>query len=272
VTSPRLYVPLVVDYLDDPKFETLSVEAELLYIRSLCLAKRRMSDGHIDGRQLRRLCDRFDANPSTVAAELVAEELWVEVDGGWQIVAWLKHNQPKAAIEQRRIEAAERKAAWRKNATQDTSSRDANATRDKLSRDAGQVVAVSERDTGPNGTRRAEKTETETETETERSSSSASDDHDRTVELLLLRRRQQHERSGKHIDNPDAWTRSVRAGLQREHGDRIAADLALGLAPDTIAASILPDRNPDPPMAAYHRVDSNAVMARALALVAPEDR
>jgi hypothetical protein len=97
-------------------------------------------------------------------------------------------------------------------------------------------------------------------------------DHDRTVDLLLLRRRQQHERSGKHIDNPDAWTWSVRAGLQREHGDRIAADLALGLAPDTIAASILPDRNPDPPMAAYHRVDSNAVMQRALALVAPEDR
>jgi len=265
VTTPRLYVPLVVDYLDDEKFEALSVEAELLYIRGLCLCKRRMSDGFISARQLRRLCDRFDTNPIQVAAELVAEDLWAEMPGGWQVVSWLKHNVPKSSIEQKRQEAADRKAAWRRN-----------ATRDKLSRDAGQIVARTERDAGPIGTRRAEKTETETETETERSSSSYArehtNDHQRTIELLLLRRRQQQERAGKPIGNPDAWSRSVRAGLERDHGDRIALDLALGLSPDTIAAGILPDRQPDPPMAAFHKLDPDAAMERALALVAPEDR
>ena len=106
MTTPRLYVPLVVDYLDDEKFEALSVEAELLYIRGLCLCKRRMSDGFISARQLRRLCDRFDTNPIQVAAELVAEDLWSEMPGGWQVVSWLKHNVPKSSIEQKRQEAA----------------------------------------------------------------------------------------------------------------------------------------------------------------------
>lgn len=261
--QPRLYVPLDVDYLDDEKFDGVSVEAELLYIRSLCLVKRRMSDGFIDRRQLRRLCDRFDGDPVDAATELVAEGLWTTVDGGWTVAAWLKHNPSKADIEERRAAEAERKASYRK--------------RDEVSHVArrGTNPRATDSPTGQNVARRAAEAEAQAETEAAAPVPQPVDNstaHDRTVELLLLRRRRQHEQTGKPIQNPDAWTRSVRAGLITEHSDRIAADLALGLTPDTIAASILPDRNNDPPMAAFHRLDHNAAQARALALVAPEDR
>jgi hypothetical protein len=74
---------------------------------------------------------------------------------------------------------------------------------------------------------------------------STDDDHTRTIELLLERRRTNHERAAaagerRPIQNRDAWSSTVRAGLETEFGDRIDADLALGLSPDTIAASIIP--------------------------------
>lgn len=244
--KPRLYVTLDVNYLDDEKFDGISIEAELLYIRSLCLVKRRMSDGFIDRRQLRRLCDRFDGDPVDAASELVTEGLWTAVDGGWTIAAWLKHNASAADIERRQAAEADRKASYRtkKDAT------DGPASRADLSHVARRGTETRERN-GPTGHNVA-RALTETETETETAAAAATEthvprpvdnrnDHDRTIELLLLRRRQQHEQgNGGPIRNPDAWDRSVRAGIETEHGDRVDADLALGLSPDTIAASIIP--------------------------------
>lgn len=275
--KPRLYVPLDVDYLDDEKFDDVSAEAELLYLRSLCLCKRRVSDGHIATKQLRRLSDRMESPPADLADELVAAGLWGRTDAGWIVVAYLKHNPSTADIEQKRRTDAERKAAARGegNGGGDVSARTGNVSA-RTTSVSQRTGGVSQRTTSVSSTNRGNSnTEAEAEAAAEPDVHRPVDnmnDHDRTIELLLLRRRRHAERSGKTIDNLAAWSRSVRAGLETEHGDRIDGDLALGLSPDTIAAGILPDRSPDPPMAAHHKLDTNAVMARALALVAPEDR
>ena len=228
--KPRLYVPLDVDYLDDEKFDKLSPEAELLYLRSLCLCKRRASDGHIAAGQLRRLSDRLEYDPEDLASELVAVRLWHEAEGGgWVVSAYLKHNPSQADIEERRRKDAERKTAGRSTRTPNVSARTENVST--------RTPNVSQRTESVSSTNRGN-TEAETEAAAE---AHVRSDHDRTIELLLLRRRKQHEQgNGKPIGNPDAWNRSVRAGIETEHGDRIDAELALGLSPDTIAAAIIP--------------------------------
>lgn len=94
-----LYVKLDVNYADDPKITAVSSGAELLYVRSLCLAKRLLSDGFIATTQLHRLgsdipTDSLDFEAiGGYAKELAEAGLWREIDGGWVIAAWEKHNE-----------------------------------------------------------------------------------------------------------------------------------------------------------------------------------
>jgi hypothetical protein len=104
-----LYVALDAHYQDDGKFADLSAEAELVFIRSLVLAKRSRSDGFIDGRLVRRLCEGFEAAEydwQNVAVSLCAAALWEPTDGGYLICSWEKHNtsseDPTNAERQRR--------------------------------------------------------------------------------------------------------------------------------------------------------------------------
>lgn len=155
-TRRGLYVPLDVNYRDDPKIIGAGPDAELVYLRSLVLAKRLTDrDGHIHRAHLLGLCGDFDNIihgedvPDDIAKALIDAGLWVEDGDGWRITAWLKHNPSAAEIEESRGAEASRKAAWRKS------------RQDKEPRD--EESHGTEGDATPS--KREEKTETETETE-----------------------------------------------------------------------------------------------------------
>lgn len=102
----EIYVELSVDYADDPKIIEAGEKAEVLYLRALCLAKRTLSDGHVADVQL----PRFGlSGVKARARRLVEVGLWVEVEGGYQIAAYLKRNRPRAQVLADRSKDAQRK-------------------------------------------------------------------------------------------------------------------------------------------------------------------
>lgn len=116
-----LYVPVDVNFGDDPKVLEAGPDAEFVYLRSLLLAKRIGGDGHIHRAHLFRLASDLTAvqtgetTVADIAGVLVKVGLWVEVPDGWQIAAWLKHNPSDAELEESRQTAASRKAKWRES-------------------------------------------------------------------------------------------------------------------------------------------------------------
>lgn len=112
----RLFVPLDVNYTDDPRIIRAGPDCELVYLRSLALAKRLNQDGRIDQAHLGRLTDGLEL-VSHIAPTLVKEGLWVEDGDGWQIAAWLKHNPSAADLEAEReaerIRGQQRRASAR---------------------------------------------------------------------------------------------------------------------------------------------------------------
>lgn len=102
-----LYVPLDVDYATDDKLIEAGPMAELLYVRSLCFAKRTMRDGQIARSQLAAVALGI---PSAAkhAQRLVDVGAWTASKTGWTITAWLKHNKPAASI---RADSEAKKAA-----------------------------------------------------------------------------------------------------------------------------------------------------------------
>jgi hypothetical protein len=111
----QLYVKLDANLDDDEEILGISALAETVFVRSLRLAKRRMTDGAIGRRQLQALCARMPdgTDPAVLAGELVDVGLWVETDTGWTIPSWAKHNPTVADLEARRDDEARRKKQWR---------------------------------------------------------------------------------------------------------------------------------------------------------------
>ena len=108
-----LHVPLDVNFQDDAKIVQVSPEAELVYLRSLALAKRLDEDGAIHRAQLGRLTDKLDDMPEVLAKELVDVDLWFETEKGWYIAAWAAHNTLTTERAEARAAEAKRKAEWR---------------------------------------------------------------------------------------------------------------------------------------------------------------
>jgi hypothetical protein len=92
-----LFVPLDVNYFEDDKIIDVGPMGELLYVRALAFVKRTGTDGHINANQLQAIAPRI-TNPRRLADRLVTVGLWQTNGTGWLITAWLKRNQPRAAI------------------------------------------------------------------------------------------------------------------------------------------------------------------------------
>jgi hypothetical protein len=113
-----LFVKLDCEFDSDDKVLACSGQAQLVFIKSLMLSKRRMSDGFIHSKHLRLLADAFDDGPENRAGwaqELVDAGLWTEVPDGWVIGSWSKHNKSSADIEKDNAAEAERKRVWRES-------------------------------------------------------------------------------------------------------------------------------------------------------------
>lgn len=108
LSSRGLFVPLDVNYADDPKMIEAGAEAELVYVRSLAIAKRIGSDGAIHRAHLPRLCDGIfsvvmgEDTPDDLAARLVKVGAWIDVPDGWRIASWDKWNLTAEEIQTRR--------------------------------------------------------------------------------------------------------------------------------------------------------------------------
>lgn len=88
-----LYVKLDVEYASDDKLVEAGPLAELLYIRSLCFAKRNpKSDGAFTRAQLAVIAVGIP-QPVKHADLLVESGAWVVTERGWAIPGWLKHNK-----------------------------------------------------------------------------------------------------------------------------------------------------------------------------------
>jgi len=110
--TPGLYVPLDMNYIRDPAIRRAGPDAELLFIRSLAYAKSGGTDGLIHDFDLDVVAIGLKTVPARVKA-LVREQLWTEVDGGWQIRSWRRWNLTSAEIE--KDKATKRAAAIKTN-------------------------------------------------------------------------------------------------------------------------------------------------------------
>lgn len=89
---PGEFVPLDVRYRRDRAIRRAGAEAELLYIRSLTLAKREETGGVIEDYDIPELTEGL-RDPDAAIRALVDNHLWVKrTDGAWLIRSWEKWN------------------------------------------------------------------------------------------------------------------------------------------------------------------------------------
>lgn len=230
-----LFVQLDVDYQDDPKIIAAGPMGEALYVRSLALAKRTLSDGVIDATQLPRLALGLQGRPAVIAGKLVDVGLWTAVGNGWVITAWPKRNKTRAEV----VDKVERGRAASLKANHEHW----HVDRDKPSESCALCYPVSD----PIGIRigsASESTETETEpkeeTESEPSSSSCAGDirsgpdthpaaaaaaqrgsgeaDSKITELAAMAVEVRfHQAKGK-VTNPVAWRRALYDSMTLEYG------------------------------------------------------
>lgn len=112
----REYVPLSVHFFSDERVLSISFPARLLYIASLCVAKRTERDGVVTLAQVKHECPdvpRFAAR----AAEVLESGLWSSVDAhAISVAAYLNWNQSRANLEElRAVRAAAGRIGGRKS-------------------------------------------------------------------------------------------------------------------------------------------------------------
>jgi hypothetical protein len=103
-----IYVKLDANFFDDPKVIEAGEPAAWLYLETLAMSKRMMTDGRISESQLRRVRVH---NRARRVQQLLKVGLWKRTEDGYEIVAYLKHNKSAGAIAQT---SEQRKAAGRK--------------------------------------------------------------------------------------------------------------------------------------------------------------
>ena len=106
------------------RFVGLSPNAWCLWLHGLTYCSRNLTDGHIPAPMVPRLT----AMPQwrKALSELLDGGLWVEVEGGYEVDAYLDHQRSKAQVEADREAAAERqqRARDKRKASQGESRRD----------------------------------------------------------------------------------------------------------------------------------------------------
>lgn len=101
----EIYLELNVEYYLDDAVAGLGADAEVLFIRGLCLARKLMTDGRLGTSQVARLGADLD-DVAAAAKALVDARLWRAVKGGWVITNFLKRNPSRAQIVARSEEKA----------------------------------------------------------------------------------------------------------------------------------------------------------------------
>ena len=93
----RNWVPLDTGYFDDRRVIELSVWAQILDLRGICMAKRLQTDGCLSPAQLRSIAPSSDTDSDTDESDLISElieaELWEQApDGSYIRRSWKEWN------------------------------------------------------------------------------------------------------------------------------------------------------------------------------------
>ena len=128
------YVKLDTIYYQDDRMLQVGEAAELLYVRSLCLAKTLLTDGSLTKQQV-QFCGLSDIEERAEA--LVKSGLWTPISGGWQITSWLKHNEAAKYVKSKQKAKQE---AGKKGGIESAKSRQAKKKEAPASSNNGKVV------------------------------------------------------------------------------------------------------------------------------------
>lgn len=104
---PGLYVPLDVNYVTDEGIRRAGPAAELLFIRALAYSKRTQSEGLLPDYDMPVISVGLPQVRESIAS-LVEWELWLPVEGGWQIRSWQRWNETHKEAADKRERAADR--------------------------------------------------------------------------------------------------------------------------------------------------------------------
>jgi hypothetical protein len=110
------YVPLSVSAMDDDAMLVCDPGAELLFYRAMQVAGQLPTDGYLTEAQIVHRAGARLGTPAKVKAllrQLVQAGPVVEVDGGYQLRAWLKWNKSAQELGRKRANDRERKRAER---------------------------------------------------------------------------------------------------------------------------------------------------------------
>jgi hypothetical protein len=101
-------------YADHPKIVGLTPQARDLFIWGLCFCARQLTDGFIAHGAVRGcVLVTTRGGREKACAALVRADLWVEVEGGWQVHDFLDYNRNRAQVLKERNRNAARIARWR---------------------------------------------------------------------------------------------------------------------------------------------------------------
>lgn len=98
-------------FVDHPKLHALSDPAHRAVVRSWGYAAKHETDGHVP----ESIAKEYTRSSRKVLAEIVASGLWTKNGSGYVIHNFNKRNPTKSELSKRRVEDAERLAAWRRS-------------------------------------------------------------------------------------------------------------------------------------------------------------
>lgn len=93
------WVKLDAAFFADPKIAAVGRDGAWLFVAGLCYAQDQLTDGFIPSGRVAVLAAESHAKPAG-AKRLVAEGLWLEVDGGYQIARWGEWYKPAEVVRQ----------------------------------------------------------------------------------------------------------------------------------------------------------------------------
>ena len=90
-------------FWDNPKIIAAGKDAALLYLAGNGYCNQFLTDGFLDDAIVENVAFRaFQRRPKKAIDALVANKLWIRVEGGYQVHDYLKHNKSKAQVDELR--------------------------------------------------------------------------------------------------------------------------------------------------------------------------
>lgn len=90
-------------FWDNPKIIAAGKDAALLYLAGNGYCNQFLTDGFLDDAIVANVAFRaFQRQPKKAIDALVANKLWIRVEGGYQVHDYLKHNKSKAQVDELR--------------------------------------------------------------------------------------------------------------------------------------------------------------------------